>query len=95
MSTDATISVALIIAAVGFFITIYNFNNARKKDTLSEAARMEEIKTACLKANMKLDEVCTRLTGIQTDVKQLQQANSNLEHRVTVLEQSLQAIKER
>lgn len=95
MSTDATISVALIIAAVGFFITIYNFNNARKKDTLSEAARMEEIKTACLKANMKLDEACTRLTGIQTDVKQLQQANSNLEHRVTVLEQSLQAIKER
>ncbi len=95
MSTDATISIAFIIAAVGFFITIYNFNNARKKDTLSEAARMEEIKTACLKANMKLDEVCTRLTGIQTDVKQLQQANSNLEHRVTVLEQSLQAIKER
>lgn len=95
MGTETTISIAFIIAAVGFFITIYNFNNARKKDTLSEAARMEEIKTACLKANMKLDEVCTRLTGIQTDVKQLQQANSNLEHRVTVLEQSLQAMKER
>lgn len=95
MGTETTVSIAFIIAAVGFFITIYNFNNARKKDTLSEAARMEEIKTACLKANMKLDEVCTRLTGIQTDVKQLQQANSNLEHRVTVLEQGLQALKEK
>jgi hypothetical protein len=95
MGTDATVSIALIIAAVGFFITIYNFNVSRKKDTLSEAARMEEIKTACLKANMKLDEVCTRLTGIQTDVKTLQQANSSLDHRVTVVEQTLQALKER
>ena len=68
MGTETTISIAFIIAAVGFFITIYNFNNARKKDTLSEAARMEEIKTACLKANMKLDEVCTRLTFSSQEV---------------------------
>lgn len=95
MGTDTTVSIALVIALIGVFVTLYNFNSSRKKDTLSEAARMEEIKTSCLKANMKLDEVCTRLTGIQTDISKLQQANSNLEHRVTVLEQSVQAMKEK
>lgn len=95
MGTDATVSIALIIALVGVFVTLYNFNTSRKKDVLSEATRMEEIKTSCLKANMKLDEVCTRLTGIQTDINMLQQANSSLEHRVTVLEQSFQALKEK
>lgn len=95
MGTDATVSIALIIALVGVFVTLYNFNTSRKKDVLSEATRMEEIKTSCLKSNMKLDEVCTRLTNIQTDIVKLQQANSSLEHRVTVLEQTVQAIKEK
>lgn len=87
MGTDTTVSIALIIAIIGCFVTVYNFNIARKKDTLSEASKMEEIKTACLKANMKLDEVCTRLTGIQTDVKALQQANTSLEIRIARLEE--------
>ena len=86
MGTDATVSIALIIATVGFFVTVCNFFTGRKKDVLSDAAKMEEIRTACLKANMKLDDVCSRLTGIQTDVKALQQAYNGLEVRLSVLE---------
>lgn len=94
MGTETTISIALLIAVVGFFITVYNFNSARKKDTLTEASKMEDIRTACLKANMKLDDVCSRLTGIQTDVKALQQDNSNLDTRLTILEHEVKALKE-
>lgn len=94
MGTDATVSIALIIATVGFFVTVCNFFTGRKKDVLSDAAKMEEIRTACLKANMKLDDVCSRLTGIQTDVKALQQDNSNLDTRLTILEHEVKALKE-
>lgn len=94
MGTDATISIALIIAVVGFFITVYNFNTARKKDALTEESKMEDIRTACLKANMKLDAICSQLTGLQTDVKALQQDNSNLDTRLTILEHEHKALKE-
>ncbi len=94
MGTEATISIALIIAAVGFFITVYNFNNARKKDALTEESKMEEVRTSCLKANMKLDTICSQLTGIQADVKALQQDNRNLDTRLTILEHEVKEIKE-
>lgn len=79
MGTDATISIALIIAAVGFFITVYNFNNERKKDTLSEASMAEEIRGGLIKVNMKLDQLCGTTTDIKADNKAMQQQLSTVQ----------------
>lgn len=89
MGTDATLSIALIIAVIGCAITVTNFVAGQKKNTQGEDAKMEEIRTSCLKANLKLDTVCGTLTDIKTDVKAMQQKVSDTEKEIAVVKRDL------
>ena len=89
MGTDATLSIALIIALIGVASTIYSFSNNRKKNVQAEDAKMEEIRTTCLKANMKLDTVCGTLTDIKTDVKAVQQQAQVTQTELAVVQRDL------
>lgn len=89
MGTDTTLSVALIIALIGVASTIYTLSINRKKNVQTEDAKMEEIRTSCLKANMKLDTVCGTLTDIKTDVKAVQQQAQVTQTELAVVQRDL------
>ena len=78
--------VMLILSAVTFIV-----NSARnaKRDTVEVEARYNEINTALIKANLKLDQVCTATADIRTEVRTMQ--NKQIEHteQIARLEQSV------
>ena len=86
MGTDVTVSVAFIIAILGAVSTAYNLSASRKKSVQSEDSKMEEIRTSCLKANMKLDTACGQLNTISADVKSMQTQINQTEMKVAVIE---------
>lgn len=90
MGTDATLSIALIVAVFGAFSTLYNLSANRKKAIQTETSQMEDIRRACDKANMKLDTACGQLTSISTDVKAMQVQINKTETKIAVLERDLQ-----
>lgn len=89
MGTDATVSVALIIAVAGLVVTIYNFFNGRKKDTQAEDAKMEEVRSSMLKVNLKLDSLCSNVGEIRTDIKAMQTQITSTQTEVAVMQRDL------
>lgn len=89
MGTDQTVSIAFVVAIIGFIISLANFFNDQKKNTQGEDAKMEEIRTSCLKANLKLDSVCGTLTDIKTDVKAMQKQVNDAQQEIAVVKRDL------
>lgn len=92
MGTDATLSIALIIALLGAISTVYNMSSNRKKSIQSEASQMEDIRRACDKANMKLDTACGSLSEIRTDIKAMQFQINETETKIAVLERDQKTV---
>lgn len=89
MGTDQTVSIAFVVAMIGCVISLANFFNGQKKNTQGEDAKMEEIRTSCLKANIKLDSVCGTLTDIKTDVKAMQKQVNDAQQEIAVVKRDL------
>lgn len=93
MGTDTTLSIALIIAVGGFAITILNFisNNrsAIRKSTKEEDSTMEDIRTSCIKQNVKLDNISAAIGDIKADVKATQKQLSDSTTEIAVIKRDL------
>lgn len=61
--------ISLLISIILFMISIWNFDQARKKNTIDSQDVLNEIKTSVLKANMKLDDQCSRIQTLQVDLQ--------------------------
>ncbi len=81
------IPVSISAGALLFAILTYIRNGT--KDKVAEAHSLETIKEGLLKANLKLDQVCTVQTEIRNDVKGLDAQLREMDKRVTVVERDL------
>lgn len=90
MSTEI---LALVISGVMLLLSVVTFiiNSVRtsKKDVVNSESRLNDINQSLLKANLKLDQVCTIISDMRTDVKAMQ--NKQMEHteQIARLEQSV------
>lgn len=58
-----------VITAILFLISLYTFYQANKKSIVDNDSILNEIKTSVLKANMKLDDQCSRIQTLQVDIQ--------------------------
>lgn len=74
-----------------FVILTYvrNGNKDKKTEDKEETIVMNGIKEGLLKANMKLDQVCSTTNETRTDIKSLNKDIQNLSVRVAVVEKDL------
>lgn len=74
-----------------FVILTYvrNGNKDRLNETKEEDNLMNGIREGLLKANMKLDQVCTTTNETRTDIKSLNKDLQNLDLRVAMVEKDL------
>lgn len=89
MGTDATVSIALIVAVIGAVATVYNLSASRKKNVQADDAKLNDINTGLLKVNMKLDTVCSTTNDIKTDVKAVQMQSQQMQTDVAVVQRDL------
>lgn len=74
-----------------FVILTYvrNGNKDKVSQTKEEDSVMNGIKEGLLKANMKLDQVCSTTNETRTDIKSLNKDLQNLDLRVAMVEKDL------
>lgn len=88
--------ISWVISVILFVTTIITFiktgRKERKAEYIEEDAKIDEIKTALLKANMKLDTVCATTNETRTDIKAMNEYIHGVEKRVSVLENDLKAV---
>jgi septal ring factor EnvC (AmiA/AmiB activator) len=74
-----------------FIILTYvrNGNKDKLNETREEDNLMNGIREGLLKANMKLDQVCTTTNETRTDIKSLNKDLQNLDLRVAMVEKDL------
>ena len=78
--------VATLIAVLSYFRT---GKKDDKEETREEEARLNEIGQSLLKANIKLDTVCSTTTETRADIKSLNTDLKNMDTRVVVLERDV------
>lgn len=59
------------------------------KDRAENEARMDGLKEALLKANIKLDQLCAMTTETRTDIKTLNKSLIDMDKRLSVVEEGL------
>lgn len=80
--------ISLVIAIMTF---TRNGRKDRKNEYIEESQKMEGIKEALIKANMKLDQVCTTTNETRSDIKAMNESINAVEKRVAVLEENMKA----
>lgn len=87
------------ISACMLLFAILTYVRTGRKDNKAEAndenAKFEGIRESLLKANMKLDQVCSTTNETRTDIKSLNKDIISLDRRVTVLESEIKTIKDK
>lgn len=87
---DVILYLSPAIGIVMMFIAILTYNKAKKKDEKKdiqdESSQFNEINTSLLKANMKLDQVCSTTNETRTDIKALNKDITILDKRISNLE---------
>lgn len=81
------------ISALSLLFVIMTFvrngNKDKKNEIKEEDLAMNGIKESLLKANMKLDQVCSTTNETRTDIKSLNKDLQTLSVKVAVLEKDL------
>lgn len=76
MGTDATLSIAVIVTVGGFIISIINLvtghNKTVKQETKEESGALEELRTAFIRQDVKLDNISADVSDIKADIKSTQ-----------------------
>lgn len=65
---------------------VRNGNKDMKADVKEEDQKLSGIKESLLKANMKLDQVCSTTSETRVDIKSLNKDLQNMDRRVTIIE---------
>lgn len=88
--------IALVISGVVCVINLVTFIIGRKKDSTQtvtqELLKFDGIKESLLKANMKLDQVCTTTTETQAEIKAMNIRLIEMDKRITIVENDQQSI---
>ena len=74
---------------------MHNTDKDEKQNLKEDDLKMNTIRESLLKANMKLDQVCTTTSETRTDIKSLNKDLQNIDTRVSVLEGEVRTLKER
>lgn len=84
------------ISFVSVLIALLSFMRTGKKDdkeeTREEEERLHEIGQSLLKANIKLDTVCSTTTETRADIKSMNKDLAPIDRRVTVLESNMRVL---
>ena len=64
-----------------------------KQEYVEDASKIDGIKESLLKANMKLDQVCTVTNETRSDIKAMNENLNAVEKRVSVLELRLDSFE--
>jgi len=92
MNGDSTITITLLIAILGVFLslanTVFNIVKASKKDTKSEAAEMTSL-------IIKLEVIQDNIKDIKADMASVKNDNRVFRDRTIALEQSDRATQRR
>lgn len=83
--------ISVCIACASLIFVAVNYGTGRHDKSNNE---MEEIKTSLIKCNMKLDQICSTTTNIQTDIKATQSRVTDLEKEVSVMQRDIEEIKQ-
>lgn len=91
MTSEATISVALIISLVSIACTLYNTFSGSKKSQKEqmeqEIERRASMKEEFVKVNLKLDTFCRQLEELIRKLDKTDERLDDHEKRITSLEQ--------
>ena len=68
---------------------VRNGNKDMKADVKEEDQKLSGIKESLLKANMKLDQVCSTTSETRVDIKSLNKDLKDMDTRVVVLERDM------
>ncbi len=81
------------ISALSLLFCILTFARNGKKDTVKaieeEDKKFDGIKESLLKANMKLDQVCSTTTETRSDIKSLNKDIVMIDRRLTIVERDM------
>jgi peptidoglycan hydrolase CwlO-like protein len=71
------------------------FTNRRnlKKDTQEDTEKMSELSVGIMKANIKLEQICSTTTQTQSDVRQMSEVISKHGERILSLEKDVELLK--
>lgn len=83
--------VATLIAVLSYFRT---GKKDDKEETREEEARLNEIGQSLLKANIKLDTVCSTTTETRADIKSMTKDLAAMDRRVTILESNMRVLSD-
>jgi len=90
MTSDATISVALIISLVSIACTLYNTfsgsKKSQKENMEQEIERRASMKEEFVKVNLKLDTFCRQLEELIRKLDKTDERLDDHEKRITSLE---------
>lgn len=78
------------ISLVMLIFSIMTYNRNGQKDSNQE---LSGIKESILKANMKLDQVCATTNETRSDIKSMNRDIAEIERRVSLLENKVEAMK--
>lgn len=67
----------------------HNGDKDNRKEVQEEDLKFDGIKESLLKANLKLDQLCTTTTETRTDIKTLNRDIVEMDRRVTIIERDL------
>lgn len=83
-------TISFLAFLVALFTYLRNGRNDSMKDKAENEARMESMKEALLKANIKLDQLCAMTTETRADIKTLNKSLIDMDKRLSVVEKGLE-----
>ena len=84
---EFTTIVPWIISGASLAVAVLAFLRNKKKDDVGDIEANQEFR---VKVNMKLDQICTTTTDIKTDIKSIQQKQSEHSEQIAVLKRDLE-----
>lgn len=82
-----------LISGIACVITVLTYVRAGHKDDMKDraeqTARLENLSESLIKANLKLDTVCSTVTETRADIKALHSSINEMDKRLSVVENDL------
>lgn len=74
---------------------IFTSRRNLKRDTQEDTEKMSELSVGIMKANIKLEQICSTTTQTQSDVRQMSEVISKHSERILSLEKDVELLKRR
>lgn len=82
-------SLTLISLIIAYKSMLHNFQKDDRESLKEDDLKFDGIKEGLLKANLKLDQVCTTTSETRTDIKSLNADLKAMDKRMTIVERDL------